>query len=115
MNAAEAAGVAVELLERGDRRRVLAVDVVDGPELGQGVVDALDAARQDDIGDDLLRLMFTACHPVLPPDALVEREDAILADTTLPPELRDALEQALAGWRAVECHPASISVPQPGQ
>ena len=34
-----------------------------------------------------------------------------LADTTLPPELRDALEQALAGWRAVECHPASISVP----
>ena len=29
----------------------------------------------------------------------------------LPPELRDALEQALAGWRAVECHPASISVP----
>ena len=37
--------------------------------------------------------------------------DAILADTTLPPELRDALEQALAGWRAVECHPASISVP----
>jgi RNA polymerase sigma factor (sigma-70 family) len=27
--------------------------------------DALDAARQDDIGDDLLRLIFTACHPVL--------------------------------------------------
>jgi RNA polymerase sigma factor (sigma-70 family) len=32
-------------------------------------VDALDAARQDDIGDDLLRLIFTACHPVLSPDA----------------------------------------------
>lgn len=28
-------------------------------------VDALDAARQDDIGDDLLRLIFTACHPLL--------------------------------------------------
>ena len=28
-------------------------------------VDALDAARQDEIGDDLLRLIFTACHPVL--------------------------------------------------
>src|SRR5688500_10567339 len=28
--------------------------------------DALDAARQDEIGDDLLRLMFTACHPLLP-------------------------------------------------
>ncbi len=34
-------------------------------------VDALDAARQDDIGDDLLRLIFTACHPVLPAQARV--------------------------------------------
>lgn len=30
--------------------------------------DALDAARQDEIGDDLLRLIFTACHPVLGPE-----------------------------------------------
>jgi RNA polymerase sigma factor (sigma-70 family) len=34
-------------------------------------VDALDAARGDDIGDDLLRLIFTACHPVLSADARV--------------------------------------------
>ena len=34
-------------------------------------VDALDAARQDDIGDDLLRLIFTACHPVLSAEARV--------------------------------------------
>lgn len=34
-------------------------------------VDALDAAREDDIGDDLLRLVFTACHPVLSVDARV--------------------------------------------
>jgi RNA polymerase sigma factor (sigma-70 family) len=34
-------------------------------------VDALDAARQDDIGDDLLRLVFTACHPLLSTDARV--------------------------------------------
>jgi RNA polymerase sigma factor (sigma-70 family) len=33
--------------------------------------DALDAARQDEIGDDLLRLMFTACHPVLSTEARV--------------------------------------------
>src|ERR1700712_4644240 len=33
--------------------------------------DALDAARQDDIGDDLLRLIFTACHPVLSMEARV--------------------------------------------
>lgn len=32
-------------------------------------VDSLDDARQDVIGDDLLRLMFTACHPVLSLDA----------------------------------------------
>ena len=32
-------------------------------------VDALDAARADTIGDDLLRLIFTACHPVLPREA----------------------------------------------
>ena len=29
------------------------------------------AALDDDIGDDLLRLMFTACHPVLSPEARV--------------------------------------------
>jgi RNA polymerase sigma factor (sigma-70 family) len=34
-------------------------------------VDALDAARQDDIGDDLLRLIFTACNPVLSTEARV--------------------------------------------
>ncbi len=34
-------------------------------------VDGLDAARSDDIGDDLLRLIFTACHPVLSSDARV--------------------------------------------
>lgn len=32
------------------------------------LTDALDAARADEIGDDLLRLIFTACHPVLPKD-----------------------------------------------
>jgi len=31
----------------------------------------LDAALDDDVGDDLLRLMFTACHPVLSTDARV--------------------------------------------
>jgi RNA polymerase sigma-70 factor, ECF subfamily len=32
---------------------------------GVGAMPDLDAALDDDIGDDLLRLMFTACHPVL--------------------------------------------------
>lgn len=34
-------------------------------------VDELDAARADEIGDDLLRLIFTACHPVLSMEARV--------------------------------------------
>jgi RNA polymerase sigma factor (sigma-70 family) len=34
-------------------------------------VDALDDARADKIGDDLLRLIFTACHPVLSTEARV--------------------------------------------
>ncbi|KVN41837.1 RNA polymerase subunit sigma-24 [Burkholderia pyrrocinia] len=35
------------------------------------IADALADARDDDIGDDLLRLIFTACHPVLSTDARV--------------------------------------------
>src|SRR5207249_4027421 len=31
----------------------------------------LDAALDDDVGDDLLRLVFTACHPVLSMEARV--------------------------------------------
>jgi RNA polymerase sigma factor (sigma-70 family) len=34
-------------------------------------VESLDTALDDDIGDDLLRLVFTACHPVLSTDARV--------------------------------------------
>jgi RNA polymerase sigma factor (sigma-70 family) len=35
------------------------------------LVPDLDAASDDDFGDDLLRLMFTACHPVLSTEARV--------------------------------------------
>jgi RNA polymerase sigma factor (sigma-70 family) len=33
--------------------------------------DALDAALDDDVGDDLLRVIFTACHPVLATEARI--------------------------------------------
>jgi RNA polymerase sigma factor (sigma-70 family) len=45
-----------------------------GPELEsrqERAVPDLDAAIDDDIGDDLLRLIFTACHPVLSTEARV--------------------------------------------
>jgi len=35
------------------------------------IADQIDERRADDIGDDLLRLIFIACHPVLPPAARV--------------------------------------------
>jgi RNA polymerase sigma factor (sigma-70 family) len=38
---------------------------------GDNVMANLDAALDDDIGDDLLRLIFTACHPVLSTEARV--------------------------------------------
>jgi RNA polymerase sigma factor (sigma-70 family) len=40
-------------------------------EAEQDTVPDFDAALDDNIGDDLLRLMFTACHPVLSPEARV--------------------------------------------
>ena len=42
-----------------------------GAQYAPDVVDTLMHAEQDDIGDDLLRLIFTACHPVLPTEARV--------------------------------------------
>jgi RNA polymerase sigma-70 factor (ECF subfamily) len=42
-----------------------------GREMDQHEMPDFDAALDDDIGDDLLRLMFTACHPVLPAEARV--------------------------------------------
>jgi RNA polymerase sigma factor (sigma-70 family) len=36
-----------------------------------GAAPDLDAVLDDDVGDDLLRLVFTACHPVLSPEARV--------------------------------------------
>ena len=37
----------------------------------EAAVPAADAALDDDIGDDLLRLIFTACHPILSTEARV--------------------------------------------
>jgi RNA polymerase sigma factor (sigma-70 family) len=40
-----------------------------GREAEKGFTPDFDAALEDDIGDDLLRLIFTACHPVLSAEA----------------------------------------------
>ena len=38
---------------------------------GEGAMPDLDTALDDDIGDDLLRLIFTACHPLLGKEAQI--------------------------------------------
>lgn len=47
-------------------------------------VDGLDAKRQDVISDDLLRLMFTACHPVLSVDARLALTLKLLGGLSTP-------------------------------
>ena len=37
--------------------------------LGGGAAEAIETAMDDDLGDELLGLIFTACHPMLSPDA----------------------------------------------
>ena len=55
-----------------------------GAEIESGPPEDLDAAIDDDIGDDLLRLMFTACHPVLSPEARVALTLRLLGGLTTP-------------------------------
>jgi RNA polymerase sigma factor (sigma-70 family) len=60
---------AIDLLRRQERFDRKLVEL--GQELERAPEPDLDAALDDDIGDDLLRLVFTACHPVLSTDARV--------------------------------------------
>ena len=47
-------------------------------------VTAVEDAIDDDIGDDLLRLIFTSCHPVLPTEARVALTLRLLGGLTTP-------------------------------
>jgi RNA polymerase sigma factor (sigma-70 family) len=63
---------AIDLLRRNKRIERKHEEL--GRQLGgkrDRVVSDLDAALDDDVGDDLLRLLFTACHPVLSAEARV--------------------------------------------
>jgi RNA polymerase sigma factor (sigma-70 family) len=59
---------AIDHLRRGQRLRTKHEEIVKDlkeKERRGGTADELVEAMDDDIGDDLLRLVFTACHPVL--------------------------------------------------
>ena len=60
---------AVDLLRRGKRLERKHEEL--GREVDREMSPDLDAALDDDVGDDLLRLVFTACHPVLSVEARV--------------------------------------------
>jgi RNA polymerase sigma factor (sigma-70 family) len=45
---------------------------------------ALDAALDDPVGDDILRLIFIACHPILPTDARVALTLRLVGGLTTP-------------------------------
>ena len=50
----------------------------------EAAMDDFDAALDDDLGDDLLRLMFTACHPLLSSEARTALTLRLLGGLTTP-------------------------------
>ncbi|GAA3191710.1 RNA polymerase sigma factor [Nonomuraea roseoviolacea] len=79
---------AVDLLRRGEtyRRKLAEVgrDLAQGPDADPAAAQAAAEAEEADgeIEDDLLRLVFTACHPVLPREARVAMALRVLGGLT---------------------------------
>jgi RNA polymerase sigma factor (sigma-70 family) len=65
---------AINVLKRGrmlDRKHAELGHLLEAEGESERAAAAIEAAVDDDVGDDLLRLVFTACHPVLPTEARV--------------------------------------------
>ena len=77
-------------LHRGKQEELGADADARGDHVVPDFVDSLDDA--DDIGDDLLRLVFTACHPVLSREAQVALTLKLLAGMTTPEIARAFLQ-----------------------
>ncbi len=76
---------AIDQLRRGKMLDRKHVQVGHEMEIRQeAAVSDLDAALDDDIGDDLLRLMFMACHPVLSTEARVALTLRLVGGLTTP-------------------------------
>ncbi|HKQ68147.1 MAG TPA: sigma factor, partial [Polyangiaceae bacterium] len=74
---------AIDVLRRGKRieqkHEALGLEM----ETERDVTAELDAALDDDVGDDLLRLVFTSCHPVLSTEARVALTLRLLGGLTI--------------------------------
>jgi len=75
---------AIDLLRRGKMLERKHQELGHDLERRQETAPDLDAAIDDDIGDDLLRLIFTACHPVLSTEARVALTLRLLGGLTTP-------------------------------
>jgi RNA polymerase sigma-70 factor (ECF subfamily) len=75
------------------RHRARVTTVADVPEPADGATDETLAADVEDVADDRLRLIFTCCHPAVPPDAQVAmtlREVCDLTTEEIGVSVRDA-------------------------
>jgi len=74
---------AIDRLRRNERLERKQEELGRDLELRQEMtVGNLDTATPDDVGDDLLRLMFISCHPILAPEARVALTLRLLASLT---------------------------------
>jgi RNA polymerase sigma factor (sigma-70 family) len=73
---------AIDHLRRGQRIARKHDAIADELATAERNAPDLDAALDDDVGDDLLRLIFTACHPLLPPEARVALTLRVLGGLT---------------------------------
>ncbi|MCW5725154.1 MAG: sigma-70 family RNA polymerase sigma factor [Maricaulaceae bacterium] len=60
---------AIDALRRGRMLGRKHAEIASDPANGPAAAADIEAALDDDLGDELLGLIFTACHPVLTPDA----------------------------------------------
>jgi RNA polymerase sigma-70 factor, ECF subfamily len=71
-----------KMMER--RHRELGHELAEEPaRIARQREEQIHAAMDDDVGDDLLRLIFIACHPVLSPDARVALTLRLLCSLTM--------------------------------
>jgi RNA polymerase sigma factor (sigma-70 family) len=73
---------AIDRLRRNERLERKQEQLGRELELQQEMAMAESTAADDDVGDDLLRLMFISCHPVLAPEARVALTLRLLASLT---------------------------------
>jgi RNA polymerase sigma-70 factor (ECF subfamily) len=72
----------IDQVRRGRRMEERRAEIGREKESEERTVPDLDTALDDDIGDDLLRLVFTSCHPVLATDARVALTLRVLGGLT---------------------------------